>query len=69
MFQGEQQALSQKEFYLEAGLETFKKNSNYVKSFGKTSFQVGMDMKVVQKQDRDDKVQENYPTTEFFLEK
>ena len=36
---------------------------NYqTKRFCKTSFQVGLDQKKVQKQDRDERTQENYPT-------
>ena len=37
--------------------------SLYGKSFSKTCFQVGMELKKVQKQGRDKRTQEDYPTS------
>ena len=51
------------ELYLKVGLETPKRNRNWGKSFCRTSFLVGMDLYKVQKQGRDEKTREHYPST------
>ena len=58
------------EFYLNVGLEPPKRKQIRGKKFlEKTSFQVGVDLQTVQKQGRDENMQEDYPTSERWWKK
>ena len=60
--------LSQNQFCLEVCLELPPKRKEIrEQSFCKTSFQVGMDLKTVQKQGRDERTQEDYPVFAVYL--
>ena len=51
-------------FYLEVGLETPQKEKKLGKKVSvKLDFKLGMDLKKVQKQGRDERMQEDYPTS------
>ena len=55
-------------FDLEGGFkETQKRTEMREKSFYKTSFQLGMGLKKVKKQGRDEKTQEDYPTSAVYF--
>ena len=58
-------------FYLDVGLEppppSTKEQKKGRKSFCKTSFQVGMNPKKVQKQGRNERTRENYPTPTVYF--
>ena len=55
-------------FYLEIGLETpEKRTETREKSFCKTWFEVGMEPEKVQKQGRDERTQEDYPTSGVYF--
>ena len=51
--------------FVEVGLETPRKSMG--KNFCTTLFQVGMDLKKVQKQGRDERTQEHYPTSAVYF--
>ena len=54
-------------FYLEGGLENPQKEQKVGKKFSKTSFQLRMDLKRGQKQGRDERTQEDYPTSAVYF--
>ena len=55
-------------FYLEGCLENTQKRTELRKKpFSKTSFQLRMELKKGQKQDRDERMQEEYPTSAVYF--
>ena len=55
-------------FYLEGGLENhWKRTETRGKSLCRTSFQLRMRLKKVQKQGRDERTQEDYPTSAMYF--